>query len=161
MDNSPSGSSVHGILQARILEWVAIPFSRGSFPPRDWTQVSCTEGRFFTIWATREVHVDFKRSEISLLKIILLGSWPLEIFLPVLFTLSQKRTFHPKALLIFKKKKKKYIYIYIYMHLFIVAARCLRYCMWDLVPWPRIKLRPPTLGIWRLRYWTTREVPNC
>ena len=46
--------SVHGILQARILEWAAIPFSRGSSWPRDQTRVSCTAGRFFTIWATRE-----------------------------------------------------------------------------------------------------------
>ena len=55
MDCSPQGSSVHGILQARILEWVAIPFSRGSSQPRDQTWVSCTTGRFLTIWATREV----------------------------------------------------------------------------------------------------------
>ena len=48
------GSSVHGILQARILEWVAIHFSRGSSQPRVQTQVSCTAGRFFTIWATTE-----------------------------------------------------------------------------------------------------------
>ena len=54
MDCSPPGSSVHGILQARILEWVAISFSRGSSQPRDRTQVSCIAGRFFTIWATRE-----------------------------------------------------------------------------------------------------------
>ena len=45
------GSSVHGTLQARILEWVAIPFSRGSSQPRDGTWVSCTAGRFFTDWA--------------------------------------------------------------------------------------------------------------
>ena len=45
------GSSVHGILQARILEWVAIPFSRVSSWPRDQTQVSCIAGRFFTTWA--------------------------------------------------------------------------------------------------------------
>ena len=51
---SPPGSSVHGILQARILEWVAIPFSRGSSQPRDWTQISHIAGRSFTIWATRE-----------------------------------------------------------------------------------------------------------
>ena len=51
MDCSPPGSSVHGILQARILEWVAISFSRGSSWLRDWTQVSCIAGRFFTIWA--------------------------------------------------------------------------------------------------------------
>ena len=43
------GSFAHGILQARILEWVAIPFSRGSSQPRDRTQVSCIAGRFFTI----------------------------------------------------------------------------------------------------------------
>ena len=41
MDYSPPGSSVHGILQARILEWVAISFSRGSSWPRNWTHVSC------------------------------------------------------------------------------------------------------------------------
>ena len=49
MDCSPPGSSVHGILQARILEWVDIPFSRGSSQPRDLTLVSCIAGRFFTI----------------------------------------------------------------------------------------------------------------
>ena len=45
---------VHGILQARILEWVAFPFSRGSSQPRDWTQVSRMAGAFVTILATRE-----------------------------------------------------------------------------------------------------------
>ena len=55
MDYSLPGSSVHGILQARrILEWVAIPFSRGSSQIRDRTRVFCTAGRFFTIRATRE-----------------------------------------------------------------------------------------------------------
>ena len=54
MDHSPPGSSVHRILQARILEWVAIPFSRGSSWPRDRTQVSCITGRFFIVWATWE-----------------------------------------------------------------------------------------------------------
>ena len=55
VDCSPPGSSIHGIFQARILEWVAISFSRGSSRPRDWTQVYCTGGRRFTVWATREV----------------------------------------------------------------------------------------------------------
>ena len=54
MDCSPSGSSVHGILQARILEWGVIPFSRGSARPRDRTLVSHVTGEFFTVWATRE-----------------------------------------------------------------------------------------------------------
>ena len=48
MDCNPPGSSVHEIFQARIPEWVAISFSRGSSQPRDRTQVSCTAGRFFT-----------------------------------------------------------------------------------------------------------------
>ena len=43
-----------GILQLRILKWVAVPSSRGSSHTRDWTQVSCIAGRFFTVWATRE-----------------------------------------------------------------------------------------------------------
>ena len=48
LDSSLPGSSVHGILQARILEWVSISFSRVSFQPRDQTQVSCIAGGFFT-----------------------------------------------------------------------------------------------------------------
>ena len=55
MDCSPPGSSVRGIFQAKILEWVAVPSSRGSFRPGDRTRVSCIAGRFFTIWVTREV----------------------------------------------------------------------------------------------------------
>ena len=50
MDCSPPGSSVHGILQAIKLEWVAIPFSRGSSQLRDWTWVSCLAGWFITVW---------------------------------------------------------------------------------------------------------------
>ena len=49
MDCSPPGSAFHGILQAGILEWVAILFSRGSSQPRDRTQVSCIADRFFSI----------------------------------------------------------------------------------------------------------------
>ena len=54
MDCSLPCSSVHGISQARILEQVAIPLSRGSSQPKDQIQVSCIAGRFFTIRATRE-----------------------------------------------------------------------------------------------------------
>ena len=54
MDCSPPGSSVHGILQAGILQWVAMPSSRGSSRPRDRTQVSHIAGGFFTVWATRK-----------------------------------------------------------------------------------------------------------
>ena len=50
-------ATVHGILQARILEWVAISFSRRSFQLRNWTWVSCIVGRFFTNLTTREAHM--------------------------------------------------------------------------------------------------------
>ena len=53
MDYNLPGSFVHAILQARILLWIAMVFSRGSSWPRDWTQVFCIAGRFFTIWAPR------------------------------------------------------------------------------------------------------------
>ena len=54
IDCSPPGSSVHGISQGRMLEWVAVSSSRGSSWPRDWTWVSHIAGGFFTIWATKE-----------------------------------------------------------------------------------------------------------
>ena len=54
MDCSLAGSSVHGISQARIRKWVAMPFSRASSRSKDWTQVSCIAGGFFTNWASRK-----------------------------------------------------------------------------------------------------------
>ena len=59
MDCSSSGSFIHGIIQTRIVEWVAIPCSRGSSWPRDWTWVSCIVGRFFTVCATSEVQYSY------------------------------------------------------------------------------------------------------
>ena len=59
MDYSLPGSSVHGILQARILEWIAILFSRGFSQPRDPTQVSCIAGGFLTIWAICSLLITF------------------------------------------------------------------------------------------------------
>ena len=66
MDCSLSGSSVHWIFQARVLEGIAISFSRGSSWPRNWTRVSYITGRRFTVWATRKI------------------SWPLYV-LPILY----------------------------------------------------------------------------
>ena len=60
-------SSVHGILQTKILEWVAIPFSKGSSQPRDWTRADYITGRFFTLWATREAQ-SFTRSKWNTVK---------------------------------------------------------------------------------------------
>ena len=71
MDCSPPVSSVLGILQARILEWVTITFSGRSSPPRDGNQVSCIAGEFFTIWVSREALC----KEICLLAAPMLTSW--------------------------------------------------------------------------------------
>ena len=58
MDCSPPGSSVFGILEAKIMEWVAVQFSRASSQPRDWPRVSCIAGRFITVRVTREAPVN-------------------------------------------------------------------------------------------------------
>ena len=63
IDCSLPGSSVHGIFQATVLEWIAISFSRGSSRPRAWTQVSRIVDRHFTVWATREVKGNHKKKK--------------------------------------------------------------------------------------------------
>ena len=93
MDYSPSGSSVHEIFQARILEWVTISFSRGSSQPRTQTQVSCTAGRFFPNWAIREAP---KKRLYSLIK-----DWEFRIFLKRVinvFWISSSQNTHSKYL---------------------------------------------------------------
>ena len=70
MDCSLPGSSVHWIFQARILEWVVLPFSRGSSQPRDRTQVSRIAGRFFTSWATREAPGPVKKETVMCLPVL-------------------------------------------------------------------------------------------
>ena len=64
MDCKQPGSSVHRILQARILEWAATPFSRWCFQSKDQTQVSCIAGRLFTLWATKEALKNVKPAPI-------------------------------------------------------------------------------------------------
>ena len=82
VDCSPPGSSAHGILQARILEWVAISFSRGSSQLKDWTQVSCIAGRHFNLWATREAQGNAK--ECSNYRTIALISHASKVMLKIL-----------------------------------------------------------------------------
>ena len=67
MDCSLSGSSVHGIFQARVLDCIAISFFRGSSWPRNWTWVSRIAGRRFTVWATREAH-NWRQDDINVLR---------------------------------------------------------------------------------------------
>ena len=84
VDCSPPGSSIHGILQARILEWVAISFSRGSSRPRDRNQVSRIAGRCFKLWANIALHkhnTEIKNNieiKLVLYLIILEGHGPLK-----------------------------------------------------------------------------------
>ena len=84
VDCSPPGSSVHGLLQARILEWVGIPFSRGSSWLRDGIQVSCIAGRVFTLWVTREALSLLSHTQIAELWVKMNGCYCLKsLFLVV------------------------------------------------------------------------------
>ena len=71
----PSDYKVHGTVQARILEWVAFPFSRGSSQPRNRTRISCIAGRFFTNWATREALICVLRHIRSVQRTSLVVQW--------------------------------------------------------------------------------------
>ena len=86
----PMDYTVHGILQARILKWVAIPFSKGSSQPRNWTQVPCIAGGFFTSWATREAK-NTRVGSLSLLQWNFLtqeSNWGLLHYRQILYQLS-------------------------------------------------------------------------
>ena len=71
MDCSLPVTSVLGIFQARIFEWIAKPSSRGSSQLRDWARVSSTAGRLFTIWATREALLMVRCKNLKSLKFFL------------------------------------------------------------------------------------------
>ena len=73
MDCSLPGSSVHGIFQAIVLEWIAISFSRGSSQPRDRTWVSYTVDRRFTVWATAKSIISFSPHNTTDIKIVQLA----------------------------------------------------------------------------------------
>ena len=98
---SPPGSSVRGILQARILEWVVMSSSRGSSQPRDWTQVSCVAGVFFTIWATRE---GLKVAFVYLNILIFPTTFKFERFQTLrkfVYSINPVLTFHPYSVIAF------------------------------------------------------------
>ena len=107
---------VHGILQARILEWVAFYFSRGSSKPRDWTQVSCIADRFFTSWSTRQSHIVTSWTR----------TWTLAVF--------HKTWYLPLMFMGFRKKVKMEAPYYISRCLIVisqfssVAQPCLSLC---------------------------------
>ena len=82
MDCSPTGSSVHGISQERILEWIAISFSRGSSWPRGWMHVSCLGRQILYLWATSSVQL------LSLIRLFV-TPWTAACQASLLFTISQ------------------------------------------------------------------------
>ena len=99
MDCNLPGSSIHVIFQARVLEWVAISCPRGSFRPRDRTQVSSIAGRRFTIWATREVWslLKFLSTESVMLSnhlILCHPLLPLSLVLPIIRVFSSESALH-------------------------------------------------------------------
>ena len=96
MSCCPPGSSVCGIFQARILEWVAVSSSRGSFRSRDWTHVACVAGSFFTCWAILE----------NSLVIQLLGLQASTAWGQVQSLVGDRRSWKPHSM---AKKKKKTI----------------------------------------------------
>ena len=120
---NPMDYIVHGILHARILEWAAFTFSRGSSQPRDWTQVSHVGGRFFTSWATREALWVFLNFNFNI------------FFIKILFHngLWQQYHLHHHQLQYQLEPLKNHISIYIsniYMEHYImcVAAKSLQLC---------------------------------
>ena len=98
MDCSPPGSSVHGILQARILECIAIPFSRGSSQPRDRTQVSCIAGRLYLMSHQGSQFISYLYSDIvKFKKFLTFDNFRLIKAVEFLSSNKQKKTFRIKT----------------------------------------------------------------
>ena len=128
----PMDYTVHGIHQARMLEWVAFPFSRGSSQPRDRTQVSHIAAGFFTIWAIREAQ------RVDKWYIFLNTYYLIKEFLCV------KKMYLPKFCGVFV--------------LFCFWWSCVAFRI--PLPSPGCKPAPPAVEAQSLNHWTTRDVPN-
>ena len=140
MDCSPPGSSVHRILQARKMEWVAILFSRGSSWPRDQTRVSWIAGGFFTIWATRELPFMTRRKQKG----------------PNLFSTLNKQktgyTFHSDISIYFIQCNVP--------PMKNAASQSLSHVQLFATPWTVAHQAPPSLGLSRQDYWSGKPFPT-
>ena len=147
MNCSPPGSSVHGVLQARILEWITMPSSRGSSRPRDRTGiscVSCTAGGFSTHWATWEAHTNLWKLELA----------PVVVFIKLWIDFNQEKLVFTKRLNSIQIKTDQHIFpkwlmqtkakafIHSFAHLpntehLLVPARALhsRFLLLELIVW--------------------------
>ena len=143
MDYRPPGSSVHDILQARVLEWVAVSFSRGSSHPRDQTWVSCIAGRFFTNWATTAATAKSLQSCPSLCDPIN-GSPPGSAVLGIL----QARTLEWVAISFCNAWKWK------------VKVKSLNRVQLLATPWTAAHQAPPSMGFARQEYRSRVPLPS-
>ena len=167
MDCSPPGSSVHGILQARILEWVAISFSRGSSSPRDWARhVSCIGWWFLLLLNHLESTKTAAQEGLGLwiwildCKPGLGGTIPsLNLFISSSPPTLQRRVWSPfikPPREDFLKKKKKDLFIWLHWYqlwhvgssIFVAAGRIFSWGRWDLISWPQ---REPNLLHWECK----------
>ena len=140
MDGSLPGSSVHGILQARILEWISTSFSRGSSWPRDQTWVSYIAGSFLTIWAIRKSLICTSPAHKSYPRV------------HTCFFLYFSKSPHPCfKLSAFYTWSWCFVFFFFY---FSSAPAC-----GILVPQLGNKSKPSALETWSLNHWTTWEVP--
>ena len=143
MDCSLPGSSVHGIFQARILEWVAVSFSRGYSWPRDQIRVSCTAGRLFAIWAAREAHQWLAGAAAKSLQLCLtlcdpIDGSPLGSTVPGII---QARTLEWVAISFSNEGKWK------------VKVKSLSRVQLFVTPWTTA-YQPPSMGFSRQQYWS-------
>ena len=141
MDCSPPGSSLHGIFQARVLEWVAISFSKGSSQPRDRTQVSHIARRFFTIWATRKPYACINRYPVC--------PWGWGV-IPVIHKVLKQEL--PKV-----KRHKIYIVPYPLLLLLLSCFIRVRLCA---SPQTEAHQAPPSLGFSRQEHWSGLPFPS-
>ena len=144
MDWSLPGSSVHGTLQARLSEWVAMPFSKGSSWPRDWIQVSCISGRFFTIWAPRE-------AQLMILTCIYIKTFCIQIGVPTLLSgkefacLCRRRRFDSSVGKILWSRKREPLQ-YSCLESFMDRGACLAAFHGVTKSWTRLSMHTYSLG---------------
>ena len=147
---TPVDYTVHGILQARILEWVAFPFSRGSSQPRDWTQVSRIAGRFFINWAIREALCCLAAAAAKSLQSCLTLCDPIDGSPagPTVPGILQARTQEWVAISFSNAWKWK------------VKVKSLSRVRLLATPWTAAYQAPPSIGFSRQEYWSGVPLPS-
>ena len=149
MDCCPPDSSDHGIVQAKVLEWVGIPFSSGSSRPRDRTQVSCIAGRWFTNWAISEAQFTYESESEVTQSCPTLGT-PLDCSLPgsSVHGVFQARVLEWVAISFSNAWKWK------------VKVKSLSHVRLLATPWTAAYQAPPSMGFSRQECWSGVPLPS-